>query len=66
MAIQQHLKAFVNLLRVRWRWREIPMAVILDSTTIDVIHPYANGHRPAGKALAALLGKTGWLAARTP
>ena len=33
---------------------------------IDVIHPYANGHRAAGEALAALLEKSGWLAAQKP
>ncbi len=32
MAIQQHLKDFVALLRDRWRWWAIPMVVMLLAT----------------------------------
>jgi lysophospholipase L1-like esterase len=34
--------------------------VLRGDAAVDVIHPYANGHRAAGEALAALLQKTEW------
>ena len=43
---------------------EGPADTLRGDASRDVIHPYANGHRAAGLALAKLLAKTGWVPAK--
>ncbi len=42
-----------------------PADTLRGSASVDVIHPFANGHRAAGEALANLLLKSGWIG-KTP